>query len=117
MPFKYPDIKVGAHTYKTTYKTLGDDVYGCCARDLRRIHLNDNFNMCHSSELQVFTHELLHAIEDVYLDARLTEEQIDQMAEGLLQVLQDNPKLRGIYDGKKLTGRGRSSRSDTTERG
>lgn len=112
---KYPDIKVGAHTYKTSYKTLIDEVYGCCDRDLKRIHINDNAAMCQSTELQIFTHEWLHAVEDIYLTEALTESQIDQLAEGLMQVLQDNPKLGGMYVTKKLNGRRRSVRSDTAK--
>ena len=114
---KYPDLQVGAHTYKTTYKTLVDEVYGCCDRDLKRIHINDNVVMCQSTELQIFTHEWLHAIEDIYLTEKMSENQVDQLAEGLMQILQDNPKLGGMYDVKKQNGRRRSSRSDTTKRG
>ena len=40
-----------------------------------------------------FIHELLHAIDDVYNNAALPEEQIHRLSEGLYQVIIDNPLI------------------------
>jgi hypothetical protein len=44
---------------------------------------------------QTFVHEVLHAIDNVYFGGRLSrweqgEDAVDQLAEGLLQVIRDN---------------------------
>ena len=40
-----------------------------------------------------FIHELLHAIDDIYNNAALPEEQIHRLSEGLYQVIIDNPLI------------------------
>jgi hypothetical protein len=50
------------------------------------------------SILQTFIHEVLHAIDNVYNGGVMTtwdkgEESIDQLAEGILQVIYDNPEI------------------------
>lgn len=44
---------------------------------------------------QTFFHEILHAIDAHYLDGKLTEEQVCQIANGFYQVLVDNDMLKG----------------------
>jgi hypothetical protein len=45
---------------------------------------------CHE---QSFLHEVLHGIDIVWNGYTLTEEQIENMAEGLYQFIKDNPKV------------------------
>ena len=49
---------------------------------------------------QIFFHELMHAIDVTYNNNKLTEDQVDVLANGIYQVLSDNNLLNSnIFDG------------------
>jgi hypothetical protein len=41
-------------------------------------------------QMQVFIHELIHAVDLHYLNSKLTEDQVNQVANGVYQILADN---------------------------
>lgn len=101
---KFPPVKVGAHTVTFERHPLHEeDLVGLYFQDLKKIRMDDKAVRCRTAELQIYFHELLHSLEDIYLDGigTLTERQIDNLAEGLVQVLLDNKKFRELFNDKK----------------
>lgn len=57
---------------------------------------NHEFNK--DRQVQVFIHELVHAIDTHYLNAKLTEDQVNLIANGVYQILADNDCFLGRKD-------------------
>ena len=91
-----PDsIKVGAMVYSFQNKDeylLGRNLIGVTDYDILIMGILSSLAL--SKRQDVTLHEVLHAINQAYLSgASLTEDQLDGLASGLMQVLQDNPEL------------------------
>ena len=91
MEIKIPKtIKVGGLDYhirmdkETDVELDARQHYGECATYLKRIRLNSRLD---NQQLNVtWYHELVHAVDDVYLGECLDESVIKQMAHGLHQI-------------------------------
>ena len=93
---KLPDtLKVGGMTFKVGINNdllEGAESTGVTMYDRLEIKLNDVAPLIHRQ--RTFLHEALHAIDSVYCNgARLTEKQVHAVAQGLLQVLHENPEF------------------------
>lgn len=101
-------IRVGAHTYEVEYPYVFREVDGYLGLHdtfQRRILLADKDfagNLrAHSDVYKTLIHEIIHAVDAVYLKGRLGEEGdeekiVDALAEGLLQVLLDCKLLKPL---------------------
>jgi hypothetical protein len=49
-----------------------------------------NHKLDHGRQSQVFIHELIHAVDLHYMNSKLTEDQVNQIANGVYQILADN---------------------------
>ena len=82
-------IKVGNREYKVIVDPtlqLEDGCVGRGSHEMLEIRLLPRF---HTSLLdEALLHETLHAIDNVYLDDKLHEEDIDALGQGLAQALQ-----------------------------
>jgi hypothetical protein len=106
---KLPEtIKVGAHEYEVVFPHRFQEVDGYLGlhdSNIRRIMIAE-VDWCGNDRkptdvYKTFIHEILHAVDNVYLKGRIGEEGdeekiIDSLAEGLLQVLLDCNLLRPI---------------------
>jgi hypothetical protein len=85
-------IKIGGFDYKIemTEEARADldsrNRHGEHASVLRRIRIRPNDLPQQTS--QTFLHEVVHAIDDIYLDYSLEEKEVGQLANGLLQVFE-----------------------------
>jgi hypothetical protein len=96
-------LKIGGRTYQIifphTFKDSIRNLYGLCDDGGQIIYLSEidtHGNKRHPESIQqTFIHEILHAIDNIYYGGKLTaqkggEEIIDQLAEGLAQLIRDN---------------------------
>lgn len=96
-------LKIGGRTYSVRFPYKFKDshvvMYGLHDAGAQKILLSDRDEHANlrnkDSIFQAFLHELLHAVDNVYNGGRLSswdkgEETIDQIAEGLIQVIRDN---------------------------
>jgi hypothetical protein len=96
-------LKVGGRDYRIYYPHIFSDSslphYGLhdSGGQTIKISQKDEFNVNRNDQsiLHTFIHETLHAIDNVFNGGRLTgwekgEETINQLAEGLMQVIRDN---------------------------
>jgi hypothetical protein len=101
-------IRVGAHEYEVTYPHRFQEVDGYLGLhdgNIRRIMIAE-VDWCGNERkapdiMKTFIHEILHAVDNVYLKGRIGEEGdeekiIDSLAEGLLQVLTDCGMLKTL---------------------
>jgi hypothetical protein len=97
------EVKIGGREYKITFPYLFQDnaqvLYGLHDPGMLSIRISEvdesGNKRTDFALLQTFLHELIHAVDYVYNQGALTrsdngERTIDQLAEGLLQVLRDN---------------------------
>lgn len=92
-----PDkVKVGGYWYeirKGYQFTEQADLLGQADHDGLVIRLSDKDatgrDMPEQKKEEVFIHEILHCIDAVYNSAKLDEEIVERIAEGLYQVLKD----------------------------
>jgi len=84
-------IQVGGLVYKVVYNPLLATIshIGLCRTEVQRIELVGD--MSKQRELSVWIHELMHAINNAYLNSKLEESEIDSMAEGWHQVFTQLP--------------------------
>ncbi len=94
-------LKVGGHIFKVirNYKFKErTDVDGQSDLDLLEIRLKDkdlSGNELHQERKeQIFLHEVLHCIDDIYNGNELEEKEVKRMSNGLYQVLKDNEMLK-----------------------
>lgn len=96
-------IKVGGLNFETrmnpeTDKVLDAEIiYGDCSLPLQLIRVKSTLLPQYMGA--VFLHESLHAIDKVYLNNTLTENQIDALANGLYQVMASLGVQFGKVDG------------------
>ena len=93
MDIKIPKtIKIGGFDYTIEINPEQDrelqsnNNYGECAHDLRRIRFRSNL-----SEPQFaasFLHETLHAVDGIYCNYKLSEDENSQLSNGLFQVFE-----------------------------
>ena len=85
-------VKVGALTYVVKFGACSDteDWNGVCRYNALQIRINDS--MSDRRQGSTLVHEVLHAICDERA-VKLTEEQVETLANGMTQVLRDNPDL------------------------
>ena len=94
-------VKIAGHTYKVIYpyKFKGKEkgILGQCVYNQSIIRIIDKdrwgCKLSASRSQQILLHEILHAINCHYNNYRLKEEDVERIAEGIYQVLKDNPKL------------------------
>ena len=85
-------IKVGGMDYsicrgkEVSLVLLSNHYRGTCDSTLRQILLSDNFSKQDISA--TFIHEVMHAVDKIYLADRLEEETIASLAFGVHQVLE-----------------------------
>lgn len=105
-------VRVGAHEYDVVYPHTFKEVDGYMGLHdglIRQILIADKDFCGNKRKLtdiqKTFLHEVLHAVDTVYLKGRIGEEGdeekiIDSLAEGLLQVLLDCGMLKPLTEGK-----------------
>lgn len=71
-----------------------NDELGLCLPDLRVILVDENQNV--DSKKHTIAHELIHAVEQKLL-LNLTENQVDLLALGLLDMFRTNPELTWLF--------------------
>jgi len=95
MKIKIPDeIVVAGHVYKVirNYKfTETTHLLAQADQHLNEIRLSEQAMNCSESRLwEIFLHEVIHCIDNNYNAQGLREEDVERLAEGLLQVLRTN---------------------------
>ena len=97
---KLTKVKIGNNTYQIIVKQrieLNDkEVHGLIDFERCTIHLK----ALNKQIKQVLLHEIIHGVEDMY-SLELTEQQVDSLANGLLLVLKNNPKIKDFLLSKK----------------
>lgn len=68
---------------------LTDGCYGTHNSSTLQITLQ-NHTLNRQRQEQVFLHELMHAVDVHYLNNKLSEDQVDQIANGIFQIMRDN---------------------------
>ena len=97
---KFPDLKIGSHKIKVRTSTNRQDgMLGMYSHHNKQIQLFPMEDSLESVDLQVYMHEVIHALEDIYVGGlgTLEEHEVDQLAEGFCQIMTDNPKLRRLF--------------------
>ena len=103
---KFPNkIKIAGHVYKVLYPyRFKEDkgLHGQAEHVTLEIRLSDrDGGGCEyhkSRTIECFLHELLHCILSYYGDGKYNEEAaVECTANGLLQVLRDNPEILEIF--------------------
>jgi hypothetical protein len=98
-----PTLKIGGRTYAVLYPHVFEDtatvLYGLhdpAGQTIKIARVDEHGCIRHhESVLQTFMHEVIHAVDNIYFGGKLTawekgEDAVDQLAEGLIQVLRDN---------------------------
>ncbi len=90
---KIPEtIKIGGFDYSIVINSIQDaelhsnDNMGECSSRLRRLIMRSDLSPQELSS--TFSHEILHAIDDVYGHYELSEKKIAELSTGLFQVLE-----------------------------
>lgn len=90
-------VKVGGFIFKIirNYKFRErTDCDGQADYDLLEIRLKDtdqsNNELPQDKKEEIFLHELLHCINDIYNNGKIPEEEIKRISQGLFQVFKDN---------------------------
>ena len=90
IPIKLPaKVKIGGHLYDVVFRPylwLEENRQGSHNAHIRRIEIDPAFK---SNLAANIIHEELHAINNVYLNDRLTEDDVTALAEGIYQVFVD----------------------------
>lgn len=83
-------IKVGGHDVKVETNVKFDSPQSAGYSNLSEAIIRISEGMSPDSVAQTFLHEILHLVERVYCPTKVKEEVIEQLSEGLYQVLKDN---------------------------
>lgn len=91
-------LKVGAFEYQVICGHVfreRSDLIGQCDHDCLEVRLcseHSGIPFCEARLAEVFLHEVIHAVEEVFLpsDSRLSESQVELLSKGLLLVLREN---------------------------
>ena len=88
------EIKIAHLKVKVQEEDELDEAWGIYQRGSKQIKMEKDFpNSEHRKE--VLLHEVLHAILDIYrIETKDEETLVSQMAVAMMQVMNDNPKLR-----------------------
>ena len=83
---------------------LNDGLYGQCRTEELKIRIRPMIPV--TLKAQTIVHEVMHAINDIYLESRHVDEpSIAGLSQGWFQVLVDNPKLvefmTGVYESEE----------------
>lgn len=109
MKYKYPPkITIGGHNYKITLVDgaevdgiQSDRHVGSCSQTVGQFEIATRTKIGGHKTLEFINttllHEIVHAISDIYV-VEMKEEQVEQIAQGLLQVL-EQLDIRLIKDG------------------
>lgn len=101
-------VKIGGRTFTVEYPYIFTERFdrsGDIDFQLQKIDITDKSNNLISnpeSILVTLLHEIIHGIDYIY-GAKLTnlkddsEHAVEQLAEGLVQVFKDNPKLKSLF--------------------
>jgi len=96
-------VKIGGHWYKVVfpYRFIERvDINGHTDSDILEIKIanGDGYNqkLANSKVMELFFHEVLHAIDDVYNANQLEEATVKRLGQGLFQFLVDNGYLKDI---------------------
>lgn len=94
-------VKIGGHWYNIIfpYKFIERaDVDGYTDHDILEIKIADgdglDQRLAESKIIEIFFHEIIHAIDHVYNAGALSEETVKRLGQGLYQVLVDNGFLK-----------------------
>ncbi len=86
------EIKVGGHRYKVVYNDpsirYSDNLKGYHDPNYKIIKVDPGLPT-ESDKTEVLIHEVLHAINYVYLANEITEKELDALGQGVFQVLSD----------------------------
>jgi Zn-dependent peptidase ImmA (M78 family) len=96
-------VKVFNKNYKIEYcnEIIDDDdriLIGQALFNSHIIKIDKNYD--DNEQLYTLFHEIMHCIDD-FMHIELSEEQTDQVANGILYILQNNPELLKIIQNKK----------------
>jgi len=103
------EIKIGGHIFKVLYPYQFREkrVDGQCDSNQNEIRLAQvdylGAELAQSNRDETFCHEILHAINSVYCNDNIEEDDIEHMAQGLFQVLKDNFRF-SFLEGKIYKG-------------
>ena len=90
-------VTVGGHVYKILHDyvfTERTDQKAQCDNDLNVIKLGQGYRECEDMrKREILLHEIMHAVDKIYGDDNLAEEQVASLGEGLTQVMRTNPEL------------------------
>ena len=99
-------LRIGGRTYRVIYPHSFDDMpkplLGLCDNSKQVIRVSgldsSGATLCDEAIVQTFLHEVIHAIDYVYGGAQVqrldnSEDIVDALAEGILQVFRDNKIL------------------------
>lgn len=94
-------LKVGGHVFKVWEKYRFQDRSDRCGQSeidelrIKITHMTQNGTLRPRSQIeQTFIHEMLHCVDGIYNNHKLTEDDVSRISEGLYQVLQDNRLLK-----------------------
>lgn len=85
-------VRICGLDYKVTLKEdlyIEEGCYGTHNPTTLEIQLQ-NHKLNEDRQMQVFIHELIHAVDLHYLNSKLSEDQVNQVANGVYQILSDN---------------------------
>lgn len=85
------EIKIAGFTYKVIFKEhdrdlRARDLYGQQSGSLQEIKVDTGFSQERTNE--TFLHEMLHAVDEAYNNAALSEEENTRLSAGLHQVFE-----------------------------
>jgi hypothetical protein len=93
-------MKVGGKTYTVVHPhnfTEQGNLVALCDNETNTIRVRDTAlggdPMSRQNVEEAFLHEIIHAVDLIYNGAKLKEETVKQLAQGLYQVLTDNGML------------------------
>jgi len=90
-----PDkVRVGGHEYRVVKDYVfveRADLTAQAAHDTCAIRLGQGYReSCRSKQEEIFIHEILHSVDWVYNGGKLEESSVENIGQGLYQVLKDN---------------------------
>ena len=87
-------VKVGGQTFKVIKDyvfTERVDINAQCDSDYNEIKLGQLWReKCRTRQEDIFLHEIIHAVDNIYNGNKLQEEDVVNIGQGLYQVLTDN---------------------------